>query len=124
MSLQMKGLVSSLQCPYLTATATMVHQLRRHPLKGLYLTFELTTTLLFRLPSWVLGNVPRELRPRASWSLKKSILIRALDRLNIVLGRTDSLQFFGDHLTVTAGPDVMHVWVGPTPQLLNAEIRN
>jgi acetyl esterase/lipase len=34
------------------------------------------------------------------------------------------LQFFGDHSTVTAGPDVRHVWVAPIPQLLNAEISN
>lgn len=38
--------------------------------------------------------------------------------------RTDSLQFFGDHLTVTMGPDVRHVWVEPTPQFMNAEISN
>lgn len=34
------------------------------------------------------------------------------------------MQFFGDHSTVTAGPDVRHVWVAPIPQLLNAEISN
>jgi len=102
----------------------MVHQFRHHPLKGLYLAFEFTTTLLFRLPYWVLGNVPRQLRPRQSWSLKKSVLIRALDRFNVVLGRTDALQFFGDHLKVTVGPDVRHVWIEPTPQLFNTEINN
>ena len=65
----------------------MVHQFRHHPLKLLYLAFELTTALLFRLPFWVLSNVPRALRPRQSWSLKKSVLVRALDRLNVVQGR-------------------------------------
>jgi hypothetical protein len=65
----------------------MVHQFRRHPLKGLYLTYELITTLFFRLPSWILGNVTRESRPRQSWSLRKSVLIRALDRFNVVIGR-------------------------------------
>jgi hypothetical protein len=38
-----------------------------------------------------------------------------------LLYRTDSLQFFGDHSTVTVGPDV---WVEPTPQLLNEEMSN
>jgi hypothetical protein len=33
-----------------------------------------------------------------------------------------SVQFFGDHSTVTVGPDVRHVWVEPTRQLLNEEI--
>jgi hypothetical protein len=77
-----------LATPFLRTT--MVHQFRRHPLKGLYLCFELTTTLCFRLPSWILGNIPRKLRPRQSWSLKKSVLIKALDRFNVVLGRWDA----------------------------------
>lgn len=34
------------------------------------------------------------------------------------------MLFFGDHLTVAEGPGIKHVWVEPTPQLLNAEIRN
>lgn len=72
----------------------MVHQFRRHPLKGLYLSFELLTTLFFRLPSWVIGNVPRELRPRQSWSLRKSVLIRAIDRFNVVIGRWGKKPFF------------------------------
>jgi hypothetical protein len=72
----------------------MVHQFRRHPLKGLYLTFELITTLFFRLPFWILGNVPRKLRPRQSWSLRKSVFIRALDRFNVVIGRWDKDALF------------------------------
>jgi hypothetical protein len=72
----------------------MVHQFRRHPLKGLYLTFEFITTLFFRLPFWILGNVPRELRPRQSWSLSKSVFIRALDRFNVVIGRWDKDAFY------------------------------
>jgi len=74
--------------------ATMVHQFRRQPLKGLYLAFEIITTLFFRLPSWILGNLPRELRPRPSWSLKKSVLIRALGRFNVVIGRWDEDALF------------------------------
>ena len=35
----------------------MVHQFHRHPPKGLYLIFELITTLFFRLTSWILGDV-------------------------------------------------------------------
>ncbi|KAH9062343.1 alpha/beta-hydrolase [Lactarius vividus] len=101
-----------------------VHQFRQHPLKGLYLTFELATTLFFRLPSWVLVNLPQTSRPRPSWSLTKSVLIKVVYHLRVVQERTDSLLFYGDHLTVDEGPDIMCVWVEPTPQLLNAEIRN
>ena len=41
----------------------------------------------------------------------------------LTIFRVDSLLFFGDHLTVAKGPDVKYVWVEPTPQLLNAEVR-
>ena len=34
------------------------------------------------------------------------------------------MQFFGDHLTVTEGPDVKYVWVEPTPELLNTDAIN
>lgn len=34
------------------------------------------------------------------------------------------MLFLGDHLTVVEGPDIKYVWVEPTPQLLNTEIRN
>jgi hypothetical protein len=37
---------------------------------------------------------------------------------------TCTFQFFGDHSTVTVCPDVRHVWVEPTPQLLTEEISN
>ncbi|KAH9060377.1 alpha/beta-hydrolase [Lactarius deliciosus] len=101
-----------------------IHQFRQHPLKGLYLAFELAITLFFRLPSWVLVNLPQESRPRPSWSLTKSVLIKAICRLNVVQERTDSLLFYGDHSTVDEGPDTKSVWIEPTPQLLNAEIRS
>jgi hypothetical protein len=85
--------------------------------QGLYLIFELITALFFRLTSWILGNMPRELRPRPSSPLKKSDLIKDLRQFNVeggikmhfsgsvenknLLYRTDSLQFFGDHSTVS-----------------------
>jgi hypothetical protein len=53
------------------------------------------------------------------WSLKMTVLIKVRPY------KTDhSLQFFGDHSTVTVGPDVRQVWVEPTPQLLDDGISN
>src|SRR6266404_3488771 len=37
---------------------------------------------------------------------------------------TDTLLFFGDHVTVDEGPSVKYVWIEPTPHLLNTEIRD
>ncbi|KAI9442749.1 alpha/beta-hydrolase [Lactarius indigo] len=101
-----------------------IHQFRQHPLKGLYLIFELAATLFFRLPSWVLVNLPQASRPRPSWSLIKSVLVKVMCHLVLVQERTDSLVFYGDHATADEGPDIMSIWVEPTPQLINAEIRN
>jgi hypothetical protein len=64
--------------PVTKQTDFMVHQFRSRPLKEIYLILELIITLFLRLPSWILGNVPKELRPQPSWSLKKSVLIKAL----------------------------------------------
>ncbi len=61
-----------------------IHQYRSYPLKGLYLTSELTTTLFFRLPYWVLGYLRSTSRPRPSWSLSKSVLIKLIDHFNVV----------------------------------------
>ena len=73
--------------PYLRVVTMVFHQYSRHPLRALYLTFELTVTLFFRLPSWVLWNLPKASRPRPSWSLTKSVLIKMVDHINVVEGR-------------------------------------
>jgi len=80
---------------------TMSYALRHQPLKGLYLTYQLLTTLLVRFPVWVLLSLPRlddhypqliitrvisdylisvasPLRPRKTWSFKRSVLVRLL----------------------------------------------
>ncbi|KAI0260817.1 Alpha/Beta hydrolase protein [Gloeopeniophorella convolvens] len=102
----------------------MVHEFRSQPLKTLYLTFEMATTLFVRLPFWlVIYMMSRSFRPRKSWSLKKAILIKLVQRVHFTTVRTDSLLFFGDHLTVTEGLDIKHVWVSPTPHLLTEELK-
>ncbi|KAJ6464612.1 alpha/beta-hydrolase [Mycena vitilis] len=45
----------------------------RQPLKTVYLTYFLTTTLLLRLPCWVLRAAIPALRPRRSWPFRRTL---------------------------------------------------
>ncbi|KAI0258216.1 Alpha/Beta hydrolase protein [Gloeopeniophorella convolvens] len=102
----------------------MVHELTSQPWRGVYLSYQLITTIFFRLPFWVLRNVPRSLRPRPSWSLKKTLMIKLIKHLSAISSRTDSLKRpLTDHTNVAQGPDIKYVWLNPTPDLLNTELR-
>ncbi|KAI0258214.1 Alpha/Beta hydrolase protein [Gloeopeniophorella convolvens] len=94
----------------------MVHQFRRQPLKGLYLLYELIATTFFRLPYWVCRNSFRSLRPRTSWSLLKAVLIRVVQRSYLITARVGGIK-------ISQGTNVKHVWLNPTPDLLNDKLR-
>ena len=49
--------------------------LRRQPFKTLYIAYLFTSTLLFRLPYWCIRYAIPWMRPRRSWSLRKSITV-------------------------------------------------
>ncbi|KAI0293340.1 Alpha/Beta hydrolase protein [Multifurca ochricompacta] len=95
----------------------MVHQYRNHPIRGLYLLYELITVLSFRLPYWIWRNLFRSRRPRSSWSLKKAVAVELVKRTWLISIRQ------ADHTRVTQDPDVKHVWLNPTPDLLNSKLR-
>lgn len=50
--------------------------LRHQPIKGIYLTYQLLSTVLVRLPVWILLSI--RWRPRPSWDIKRTILVRGL----------------------------------------------
>jgi hypothetical protein len=47
------------------------------PGKALYLAYVILNTVLVRLPFWIAISIPRPLRPRWAWSIKRSVLVRA-----------------------------------------------
>ena len=52
-------------------------ELRSQPVKGIYLVY-IGATTLFRLPFWALTSIPRSSRPRESWTIMKSVLLKAM----------------------------------------------
>ncbi|KAI0051191.1 alpha/beta-hydrolase [Auriscalpium vulgare] len=100
----------------------MVHEFRSQPIKGIYLCYEVFSTILVRFPLWIIINLPKTLRPGKSWSLKKAVMVRFVAHMGVITGRTDKLRHLGDHLSVLEGLDIKHVWVKPIPELLNDEI--
>ncbi|KAI0362190.1 alpha/beta-hydrolase [Trametes cingulata] len=63
--------------------------LRRQPFKGLYLTYVAFSTLFIRIPLWFIWFLPRSNRPRATWSIMRSIRVvafRDLTGLTITVG--------------------------------------
>ena len=61
---------------------------RSRLLLGLRLLHELIT-LTFRFPYWIVRNIPRSLRGRPSWSLRKAVHVEFQRRLYIVATRQD-----------------------------------
>ncbi|KAI0314148.1 Alpha/Beta hydrolase protein [Amylostereum chailletii] len=102
----------------------MVYELRRQPVKGLYLTFEALTIALIRIPWWTLTNIVPRFRARPSWTLRKAIMVNVLSRLNFVCSRIDILSFIADHLNVSEGPEIKLAWVDPVPPSLLSDPLN
>ena len=70
---------------------------RRQPLKGLYKVYFLSTALLIRLPSWLITSAPPFLRPRRTWTFKRTVLVELM--------RAFVGTFFVTHPPVSPGID-------------------
>jgi hypothetical protein len=62
---------------------------RQRPWRTLYLAYSAVTTVLFRAPFWLLIALPRPLRQRPSWTVKRSVYVRLLSYLIHVHTRYD-----------------------------------
>jgi hypothetical protein len=50
--------------------------LAQQPRKGIFLAYQILTTILIRLPLWTLSSIVPAWRARPSWSFKKNLLIK------------------------------------------------
>ncbi|KAJ3903323.1 hypothetical protein F5879DRAFT_923166 [Lentinula edodes] len=100
----------------------MASLLRLQPLKGLYLIYQLISTVLIRLPIWVLTSIPRSWRPRPHWTMRKSVklkVVRHMIDLTTIIG---PLRKTPNHLAITPGTGVNGVWIPPIPGLVKEEL--
>ncbi|KAG6369578.1 Alpha/Beta hydrolase protein [Boletus reticuloceps] len=100
----------------------MFYELREQPWFGLYLTYQVVSTTLFRLPYWYLSAYPLSWRPRPSWSVTRTVLVRLFSHLFRVTQKTGPLVRFPTHHAIAASPGVKGVWVNPVPHLITGAI--
>jgi len=100
------------------------YALRHQPAKGLYLIYQLISTLLVRIPLWVILAIPRSLRPRDSWNLKRVIQVKLLRHMLLLTSKTGPLTSMPDYLAITPGVNVNGIWVDPVPELIAGELKS
>ncbi|KAF7296121.1 Abhydrolase-3 domain-containing protein [Mycena kentingensis (nom. inval.)] len=83
---------------------------RHQPFKALYLAYEIST-LLLRLPYWMLVSVVS--RPRPSWSWKRAVHVRCVRRLTSLSRFVGPLTSSPNHLAVVPGAGYHGLWIDP-----------
>ncbi|EGO00804.1 hypothetical protein SERLA73DRAFT_178747 [Serpula lacrymans var. lacrymans S7.3] len=89
----------------------MVHELQHQPARGLYLAYQIISTLFFRLPFWILVSIPRPWRPRPSWSLKRCLWVNLIRHVSQIFYKTGPIFISPSHLEIQTGPGIRGVWV-------------
>ncbi|OCB91718.1 hypothetical protein A7U60_g1014 [Sanghuangporus baumii] len=102
-------------------------EFRRQPFRTLYMTYFITSTLLVRLPYWVITAIPPFLRPRKTWSFGRSIFVPGIRAFVSTWYATSFPPAPGaDPETIANSPDAAplgFVWVSPLPtDLISKEI--
>ncbi|KAE9411374.1 alpha/beta-hydrolase [Gymnopus androsaceus JB14] len=97
--------------------------LQIQPFRGIYLTYQFLSTVFIRIPLWILLAFPKSWRPRATWSISKTVKLKLTRYLN-ALSKTAG-PLFGtppNHLAITPGVNVNGVWIPPIPELIKDEL--
>jgi acetyl esterase/lipase len=83
------------------------------PLKTTYLAYQALSTLLFRLPYWLVRAIVPSLRPRRSWSIRRTVGINLLRLSFTILHKVGPLAKSPDHKELDAKKGILGVWVEP-----------
>ncbi|KIK57923.1 hypothetical protein GYMLUDRAFT_262771 [Collybiopsis luxurians FD-317 M1] len=86
------------------------------PFKAIYLFYSFCKLVAFNIPYWLLINAVPSNRPRSSWSLKKSLIVKAFHWMMGLMLRTGELQMMPDHNKVE--PNSNGLWVNAAPEHL------
>ncbi|TDL22602.1 alpha/beta-hydrolase [Rickenella mellea] len=99
----------------------MTFNFRNQPLKGIYVMYAVLSVIFVRLPWWTLVSLIS--RPRASWTLKRAILVRLIRYFTGINDRIFTLQACPDHRAITGGKGVKGVWVEPVPNFVTGQVK-
>lgn len=67
---------------FLFLIAAMAFEYRHQPIRAVYMSFDAITTTLVRFPYWFVTALIPGLRPRRSWSLKKTLMVKLIKHMN------------------------------------------
>ncbi|KIJ37772.1 hypothetical protein M422DRAFT_177429 [Sphaerobolus stellatus SS14] len=97
--------------------------LHRNPFKALYILLEILTTVVFRVPYWVIYSIPKSNRPRQSWAVSRCVFVYGLRRFFLMSYVTGGLLKSPDHRAIGQGKNVHGVWVNAAPDFVKGSIR-
>ncbi|KAI0358247.1 alpha/beta-hydrolase [Trametes cingulata] len=104
----------------------MVNLLKYQPFKGLYMVYFASTLIFFKVPFFVLQYLPRSRRPRSTWTLKRSLIVRTIQELfsfKVPFGLKTALDSPVE-VPDKALTDAKFVWVDGIPEeLLCGEVQ-
>lgn len=97
----------------------------RQPYKFFYLSYVISTYLLFRLPFWFLTSLVPALRPRATWTIRRTLLIKSLQVIVPVVFDTAAFKAVraDPHAFAKNEDEVGMVWIDAAPELVVGEIK-
>lgn len=102
----------------------MAFQYRRQPVKSLFLLYVGLSILFVRLPYWVVTSLVPAWRPRRSWSMRRTIMVRVMVVFVDALFKTQLPPPAQDLKTVEKEASKNgFVWIDPTPELIGGEIK-
>ncbi|KAI0093133.1 Alpha/Beta hydrolase protein [Irpex rosettiformis] len=97
--------------------------LQVQPFKGPYLLYEAVTTTFVRVPLWFIFALPRNNRPKATWSLRRSLLLWWRKHWGAVSERSGRWWKEPNYLALELGANIKGVWVNPVPHLIVGEVK-
>ncbi|KAJ3751967.1 Alpha/Beta hydrolase protein [Lentinula raphanica] len=100
----------------------MVSILRYQPFKGLYLTYEFFSTVFLRVPFWILGSIPKSWRPRARWTIGRSVKLKLTRHMVGITKIVGPLRQTPNYLAITPGVNVNGIWIPPIAELVKDDL--
>lgn len=98
---------------------------RHQPLKLVYLAWVALTLIFIRLPLWTFLYLIPALRPRSSWTLRRSLIVKVLQVVVPAVFNTDAFDAtrVSPHVFEKNEEEVGLVWIDPAPELVVGEIK-
>lgn len=97
----------------------------RQPLKTVYLTYVAVTLIFVRLPLWFLTSLVPSLRPRSTWTIRRTLFLKSIQVIFPAVFNTGSFnrlrvdprKFENDE------DEVGLVWIDASPELIKDDIK-